>query len=179
MFTNILATSSGIPEAIDAAYSFNIDVFIVAVIVAAIFLVVIFKNILEQYDDVGCLGVIGFVIFVIPIITILIVFLLYMFGSLMKEVIQAESDNDKLDVIVAENLQENIDFKEVEILEKEKEDERFEVTVQGKTSDNRIIEVKASYDEDIDIMLPIEDYNSATDIPLIEGSALDEATQED
>lgn len=178
MFTNILATSSGIPEAIDAAYSFNIDVFIVAVIVAAIFLVVIFKNILEHYDDVGFLGVIGFVIFVIPIITILIV-ILYMFGSLMKEVIQAESDNDKLDVIVAENLQENIDFKEVEILEKEKEDERFEVKVQGKTSDNRIIEMKAAYDEDVDIMLPIEDYNSATDIPIIEGSVLDEATQED
>lgn len=109
-------------------------------------------------------------------------------GTIAQEGIQEHNDEEQLNAIAVANIQENIAFETVEVLSHEVstvansltdvDEENYILDVRGKTANKQVVEMSFIYDSDVDLMLPIQDYDTTFEIPVIENSQLAEVTQQ-
>lgn len=122
------------------------------------------------------------------LMSIATIFLYFIIALIAQEGIQEHNDEEQLNAIAVANIQENIAFETVEVLSHEVstvansltdvDEENYILDVRGKTANKQVVEMSFIYDSDVDLMLPIQDYDTTFEIPVIENSQLAEVTQQ-
>lgn len=85
--------------------------------------------------------------------------------------------SEELEEHAVANIEENIVLSDLHVMEtdeEEIEDRKYSVTVRGQTVDNEVLELTMSYEENFDMMMPVKTVETQTDIPVREGSNLEE-----
>lgn len=122
------------------------------------------------------------------LMSIATIFLYFIIVLIAQEGIQEHNDEEQLNAIAVANIQENIAFETVEVLSHEVstvansltdvDEENYILNVRGKTANKQVVEMSFIYDSDVDLMLPIQDYDTTFEIPVIKNSQLAEVTQQ-